>query len=157
MTKPKGEVVEFIESFKGPKGIAAGMTNRDASGKPIVYRENFASSPPEFQLFIDRHECAHHQTGDIDQPHPARNSPAYLMNEAISDYIAILRMRDELDYDRVKLSKVTATMRVNMSKIGFPEISTSSRISNIENCYAKYGTSQDFISGVLKRRGLQLP
>jgi hypothetical protein len=82
LTKPKGEVVEFIESFKGPRGIVAGMANRDASGKPIVYRANFASSPPEFQLFIDRHECAH-QTGDIDQPHPARNSPAHLMNEAV--------------------------------------------------------------------------
>lgn len=151
----KGEVVEFVDGFKGPKGLAAGMANRDTNGKPIVYRANYSASPPEFQLFIDRHECAHHQTGDIDRPHPARNSPAHLMNEAIADCIAILRMRDELEYDRAKLNTVTAAMRADMSKIGFPEISISSRISNIENCYTKFGSSQDFISGVLENRGLQ--
>jgi hypothetical protein len=45
-------------------------------------------------------------------------------------------------------------LRNEMAKIGFPEISISSRISNIDNCYTEYGSPQNFINGVLKQRGL---
>lgn len=79
------------------------------------------------------------------------------MNEAISDCIAILRLRDEESYDRAAVGKVTSAMRHEMARIGFPEISISSRISNIDNCYAKYGASKQFIEGVLKQRGLLQP
>jgi len=152
-TNNKGETVRFIDRSSGGVGAAAGMAIRDRSGQPVVFRSNFAATPPEFQSFIDRHECAHHQTGDVDRPPPPQNSPEYLMTESISDCIAILRLRDEEGYDRAALGKVAATMRHDMAKIGFPEISISSRIRNIDNCYTKYGAPQDFINGVLKQRG----
>lgn len=154
-TNNKGETVLFIDRTTPGNGAAAGMANRDSTGKPIVVRSNFAATPPAYQSFIDRHECAHHQSGDVDRPHPPRNSPEHLMNEAISDCIAILRLRDEENYDRAGVDKVTAAMRHEMAKIGFPEISIASRISNIDNCYAKYGAPKEFIEGVLKQRGLQ--
>ncbi len=153
----KGEKVDFIERSGGRAGIAAGMAVRDSSGKPVVFRSNYDSAPPEFQRFIDRHECAHHQTGDIDRPHPPRNSADHLMNESISDCVAILRLRDEEGYDRAAFNKVSAALRFEMANIGFPEISISSRIGNIDTCYAKYGSPQDFVFGILKHRGLLLP
>ena len=55
---------------------------------------------------------------------------------------------------RAAFSRVAAAMRHDMAKIGFPEISISSRISNIDNCYTKYGSPQDFVIGILKKRGL---
>jgi len=130
------------------------MAIRDRDGKPVVYRSNYAASPPEFQRFMDRHECAHHQTGDVDRPHPRRNSSEHLMNESISDCIAILRMRDEEAYNRSAFDRVATAIRDVMEKIGFPEISISSRISNIKNCYMNYGSPQGFINGVLRNRGL---
>jgi hypothetical protein len=149
-----GETVSFIESSRAGTGIAAGMANRDRSGKPVVFRSNYAAAPPEFQSFIDRHECAHHQTGDVDRPHPPRNSADHLMNESISDCVAILRLRDEDGYNQAAFSRVANAMRDAMAKIGFPEISISSRISNIYNCYSKYGSPRDFVIGILRQRGL---
>lgn len=135
-------------------GMAVGMARRDENGKPVVMRSNFAFAPPVLQGFIDRHECAHHQTGDVDRPHPPRNGPEHLMNESISDCIAILRLRDEDGYDSKALKKVLAALRDDMERIGFPEISLSSRAGNIENCFKRPGTAQDFINTVLERRGL---
>lgn len=150
----KGETVSFVSSSRSQSGTAAGMAIRDGNGNPVVYRSNYAATPPEFQSFIDRHECAHHQTGDVDRPHPPRNSAEHLMNESISDCIAILRLRDEESYNRAAFSKVALVMRRDMTKIGFPEISINSRISNIDNCYSKYGSPKKFINGILRQRGL---
>jgi hypothetical protein len=156
-TNNKGETVRFIDRSRGRPGLAAGMADRDGSGKPVVFRSNYTAAPPEFQSFIDRHECAHHQTGDVDRPHPPRNSPGHLMNESISDCVAILRLRDEDDYDRAAFDRVAAAMRNDMAKIGFPEISISSRISNIDNCFTKSGAPQDFVNRILKKRDLLQP
>ena len=151
-TNNKGEMVEFRERTGGRLKVAAGMANRDGEGTPFVLRMNYAFSPMQFQKFIDRHECAHHQTGDVDQPHPPRNSPEHLMNESVSDCIAILRLRDEENYDAEQLEAVTSAMRNDMAKIGFPEISISSRISNVENCYIRNVSPADFIKIVKNRR-----
>ena len=153
-TTDKGEHVRFIHSSKASAGMPSGRAIRDHNGKPAVPRNNYSNTPPEFQSFIARHECAHHQTGDVDRPHPPRNSSAHLMNESISDCVAILRIRDEEGYDRAGFLKVATALRNEMAKIGFPEISISSRISNIDNCYTEYGSPQNFINGVLKQRGL---
>ena len=153
----KGENVRFIESRRGRSDIAAGMAIRDGNGEPVILRMNYSATPPELQRFIDRHECAHHQTGDVDRPHPPRNSPRHLMNESISDCIAILRLRDEEGYDRSAFKELTAALRNDMTKVGFPEISISSRINNIDNCFTKYDSPQNFIEGVLKLRGLLPP
>jgi hypothetical protein len=156
-TNNRGETVRYIDSDRGAPGIAAGMANRDGDGHPVVFRSNYSAAPPEFQSFIDRHECAHHQTGDVDRPHPPRNGPDHLMNESISDCVAILRLRDEDGYDQAGFDRVAAAMRSDMARIGFPEISISSRISNIRNCFADYGPPQEFINGILEHRGLLQP
>lgn len=148
----KGEAVEFRQRTGGRLQVAAGMANRDGEGKPFVLRMNFAYSPQELQKFIDRHECAHHQTGDVDRPHPPRNGPEHLMNESISDCISIIRLRDEENYSQTELKAVAKSMRTDMAKIGFPEISISSRISNLENCYQREGSAADFIEVIKTRR-----
>ena len=153
-TNNLGELVTFETTERGRTGVAAGMAIRNQQGKPVVYRSNYKSAPPEYQSFIDRHECAHHQTGDVDRPHPPRNGPEHLMNESISDCIAILRLRDEEKYDAAGLEKVSSAMRAEMSKIGFPEISISSRIRNIHGCYRRVGDSQELVTRVLGERGL---
>lgn len=150
----RGETVKFVEAGKGGGGLAAGMAARDPDGSPVVYRSNYADAPADMQRFIDRHECAHHQTGDVDRPHPPRNGPDHLMNESIADCIAILRLRDEEGYDEAGLDRVAAALAGDMERIGFPEISVTSRLNNIRHCYAEYGPPGDFVDGVLERRGL---
>jgi len=152
----KGEQVQFNTTDRGRPGLAAGMAIRDGSGKPVVLRSNFAAVPREFQQFIDRHECAHHQTGDVDRPHPPRNGPEHLMNEAISDCVAIRRLRDEEGFTNQAFDKVTAALRADMAKIGFPESSVASRIRNISGCFKNPASARDLIRQVLKERGLPL-
>lgn len=151
----KGEPVQFSSTDRGGPGLAAGMAIRDGNGKPVVLRSNFASAPREFQQFIDRHECAHHQTGDVDRPHPPRNGPEHLMNEAVSDCIAIRRLRDEEGFGKQAFDKVTAALRTDMAKIGFPESSIASRIRNISGCYQNPASARNLINQVLRQR--QLP
>ncbi len=152
----KGEQVQFSTTDRGRPGLAAGMAIRDGSGKPVVLRFNFASAPREFQQFIDRHECAHHQTGDVDRPVPPRNGPEYLRNESISDCVAIRRLRDEEGFDDKAFGKVTGTLRTDMAKIGFPESSIASRIRNIAGCFKNPASAGDLIRHVLQERGLPL-
>lgn len=152
----KGEAVQFINTDKGRSGLAAGMATRDANGIPTVMRSNFAAAPVEFQQFIDRHECAHHQTGDVDRPHPPRNSAEHLMTESISDCVAIRRLRDEEGFGRQSFEKVTSALRTDMEKIGFPASSIASRIRNITGCFANSASASDLVNQVLKQRGLQL-
>jgi len=150
----KGEQVQFSTTDRGRPGLAAGMAIRDGSGKPVVMRSNFSAAPREFQQFIDRHECAHHQTGDVDRPHPPRNGPEHLMNEAISDCVAIRRLRDEEGFDNNAFDKVIAALRTDMAKIGFPESSIASRIRNIAGCFKNPASARDLIRQVLQERGL---
>ena len=152
----KGEKVSFIDRATGNGTQATGMSARNSEGIPVVYRFNFATANVDqaFQRFVDRHECAHHQTGDVDRPHPARNSPEHLMNESIADCIAILRIRDEDGHTTSEFDKVIASLREEMDKAGFPEISISSRVNNIANCYRNDGSDTDFVEGVLRKRGL---
>ena len=151
----KGETVQFIATDRGRPGLAAAMARRNSDGTPVVVRSNFADASPDLQRFIDRHECGHHQTGDIDRPHPPRNSPEHLMNESISDCIAVLRLRDEDSYEREDIERVIEALSKDMKTIGFPEISISSRVSNMNHCYANLGPAADLIDRVLKERNLR--
>jgi len=153
-TNNNGEIVIFtnIENSNAPS--AAGMANRDKDGLPVVYRFSYQKSPDALQRFIDLHECAHHQTGDIDLPHPPRNSPTHMMNESISDCIATLRIRDEYEEGESILKLAISELETAMTEIGFPLSSVGSRISNISNCFEKTETAQEFIDGVLEFRGL---
>jgi len=141
-----GETILFSLQSGSQGDVAAGMANRDTDGRPVIFRMNYENATPAFQRFIDYHECAHHQVGHVDQPHPPRNSYAHLMNESIADCIAILRVREEADdsYDAIIDGLVDA-----MTRVGFPKVSTDSRLRNIENCYSNYGSSAEFIAGVL--------
>ena len=151
----KGEAVVFRDvKNQGPQS-AAGMANRDENGVPVVYRFNYHTSPQALQRFIDLHECAHHQTGDVDLPHPPRNSQAHLMNESIADCIAALRIRDEFDDGQDIMAAASAELRSAMQAIGFPDITVESRISNITNCFQKAETATAFTDGVLEHRGLK--
>ena len=150
-----GEAVVFINGNSDKQKPAAGMAKRDENGQPIVVRFNYESAPVELQQFIDFHECAHHQVGDIDRPHPPRNSYEHLMNESIADCIAILRFRDDEESTYESYENLIASLEKDMENIGFPVISISSRMSNISNCYKDYGSANSFISGVLAKRGLE--
>ena len=147
-TNNQGEPVSFI-SRSGLQGeVAAGMANRDTDGNPVIYRMNYDKATPAFQRFVDFHECAHHQVGHIDQPHPPRNSFEHLMNESIADCVAILRVREEANET---YAAVIDGLKTAMTRVGFPKISTDSRISNVTNCYENYGSSDEFIEGVLNQ------
>lgn len=150
-----GEAVSFRNRSSEQGRVAAGMANRAPDGTPFVLRMNFEAASPAFQKFIDRHECAHHQTGDVDRPHPPRNSPEHLMNESIADCVAILRLREEWGEDQSEYPLVLAGLRTAMAAVGFPEISTDSRVQNIAHCYQNYGSADIFIEGVLSERGLR--
>ena len=148
----KGETVQFENRISPKAKSAAGMARRDDKGVPVIYRFAYAKSPQSLQKFIDRHECAHHQTGDIDRPHPPRNSPDHMMNESIADCIAILRMRDETTDSQTQIKNVTHVLRQAMDAVGFPPSTINSRISNIDNCGQKDSTATEFIKAVLDHR-----
>ena len=148
----KGETVRFENRISPKAKSAAGMAKRDDKGVPVIYRFAYAKSPQSLQKFIDRHECAHHQTGDIDRPHPPRNSPDHMMNESIADCIAILRMRDETTDSQTQIKNVTHVLRQAMDAVGFPPSTIDSRISNIDNCAQKDSTAAEFIKAVLDHR-----
>lgn len=150
-----GEMVSFERRSSEQGRFAAGMANRAADGTPFVLRMNYQAASPAFQKFIDRHECAHHQTGDVDRPHPPRNSPEHLMNESIADCVAILRLREEWGDDQSEYAQVLVGLRTAMTAVGFPQISTDSRVQNIENCYRNYESAAAFVDGVLSERGLR--
>ena len=83
------------------------------------------------------HECAHHQTGDVDLPASPRNSPEYMMNESIADCIATLRIRDEIIGGEDVAIQAVEQLIKDMIKIGFPALTMESRKANILNCLQK--------------------
>jgi len=150
-----GEKVFFRDVNNGQANSAAGMAKRDDTGTPIVYRFAYQHSPKPLQKFIDLHECAHHQTGDVDLPHPPRNSSEHMMNESIADCIATLRIRDEINEGEDVVLQAVEQLMQDMIKIGFPAVTTESRKSNILNCLNKEKSATSFIDDVLRHRGLK--
>ena len=150
-----GEKVLFRDVNNGRAKSAAGMAKRDETGTPIVYRFAYQHSPKPLQQFIDLHECAHHQTGDVDLPHPPRNSPEHMMNESIADCIATLRIRDEINEEEDVIFEAIEQLIKDMIKIGFPTLTIESRKANILNCLQKNESADAFINGVLRHRKLK--
>ncbi len=155
-TNNKGVAVQFVDRVGGSRpDLATGMAWRDSAGKPSVVRSNFGAAPAEFQQFISLHECAHHQTGDVDRPHPPRNSPEHLYNEAVSDCVAAMRLRDEENYDTARLEDLSAALRTDMEKIGYQPGYIADRLRNLTTCFGRDGTAQDLIDARLEERGLK--
>jgi len=150
-----GEKVLFRDVDNEGATSAAGMAKRNETGTPIVYRFAYQHSPKPLQQFIDLHECAHHQTGDVDLPHPQRNSPEHMMNESIADCIATLRIRDEITGGEDVVFQAIEQLIKDMSKIGFPTLTMESRKANILNCLQKNESADAFIDGVLRHRKLK--
>jgi hypothetical protein len=150
-----GEKVFFRDVNNEQANSAAGMAKRDDTGTPIVYRFAYQHSPKSLQQFIDLHECAHHQTGDVDLPHPPRNSFEHMMNESIADCIATLRIRDEINRGEDVVFRAVEQLMQDMIKIGFPAMTIESRKANILNCLQKNETADAFIDGVLTHRKLK--
>ena len=99
--------------------VAAAMAKRDRRGNPVIYRFNYKFSPQPLQHFMDLHECAQHQTGDVDLPHPPRNSPDHIMNESNADCIAKLRIRNEIGTGRDVVLQAVQQLEEDMVKTGF--------------------------------------
>ena len=150
-----GEKVLFRDVDNGRAKSAAGMAKRNETGTPIVYRFAYQHSPKPLQQFIDLHECAHHQTGDVDLPHPQRNSPEHMMNESIADCIATLRIRDEITRGEEVVFQAVEQLIKDMIKIGFPSLTMESRKANILHCLQKKESADAFIEGVLRHRKLK--
>ena len=150
-----GEKVLFKDVDNEGATSAAGMSKRNETGTPIVYRFAYQHSPKPLRQFIDHHECAHHQTGDVDLPHPQRNSPEHMMNESIADCIATLRMRDEITGGEDVVFQAVEKLIKDMIKIGFPTLTMESRKANILNCLQRNESADAFIAGVLRHRKLK--
>ena len=150
-----GKTVTFKNRSTAHNHLAAGMARRDSEGVPVIYRFGYENAPTALQQFIDLHECAHHQTGDIDRPHPPRNSPAHMMNESIADCVAILRIRDGDKYGKTVMDAAVLALTADMAKIGFVATTIESRVSNIKNCFEKPMNASAFLSAILEYRGLK--
>ena len=150
-----GETVTFENRPAARNQLAAGMARRDSQGVPVIYRFGYENAPPALQQFIDLHECAHHQTGDIDRPHPPRNSPAHMMNESIADCIAILRIRDGDKDGKTLMDAAVLALTADMATVGFAATTIESRVSNIKNCFEKPMNASAFLSEILEYRGLK--
>ena len=150
-----GEKVLFRDVDNGRAKSATGMAKRNETGTPIVYRFAYQHAPKPLQQFIDLHECAHHQTGDVDLPHPQRNSPEHMMNESIADCIATLRVRDEITGGEGIVFQAVEHLIKDMIQIGFPTLTIESRKANILNCLQKNESADEFIDGVLRHRKLK--
>ena len=150
-----GEKVLFRDVDNGRAKSAAGMAKRHETGTPIVYRFAYQHSPKPLQQFIDLHECAHHQTGDVDLPHPQRNSPEHMMNESIADCIATLRIRDEITGGEDVVFQAAEQLIKDMIKMEFPTLTIESRKANILNCLQKNESADAFIDCVLRHRKLK--
>ena len=132
-----GERVVCKNVENGQEDSAAGMAKRDENDGPVVYRFDYKNSPEPLQQFIDFHECAHHQTGDVDLPHPLRTSLAHMMNESIAACIATLRIREETNGGKDVVLQAVEQLFEAMTKIGFHEPTANIRKSNILNCVDK--------------------
>ena len=129
----KGINVQFQNLSSKLGKFSAGVAKRNKKTGPIIYRLNYEKSPKALQIFIDLHECAHHQTGDLEQSHPPQNSPKHMMKESIADCIAALRMRESEEM----LIEALLELKKAMSALGFPLTSIKSRELNISNCFKK--------------------
>ena len=149
-----GENVYFqnIDSKTGK--FTAGIAKKDINGLPIIYRFNYQKAPKSLQMFIDFHECAHHQTGDLEKKPPEQNSLEYMMKESIADCVAAIRMKSDKINGKTLIKEVLVELKKTMIVIGFPKSTIESREINIKKCFKKNIPLTTYINNILKKRSL---
>ena len=134
--------------------FTAGVAKKDVNGLPIIYRFNYQKAPKSLQMFIDFHECAHHQTGDLEEKLPEQNSLEYMMKESIADCVAAIRMKTDKINGKTLIKEVLVELKKTMMVIGFPKSTIKSREINIKKCFKKNIPLTTYINNILKKRSL---
>ena len=151
----KGEAVKF-ENMKSKTGkITIGIAKKDASGKPIIYRFNYDNSPESLQIFVDFHECAHHQTGDLENINLPQNFKERILKEDIADCIAAIRMKSDHLNARNLIKNTLIELKKAMTYIGFDELAIKRREDNILKCFNKNILLPNYIEDILKQNKLK--
>ena len=133
----------------------AGVAKKDINGLPVIYRFNYQKAPKSLQIFIDFHECAHHQTGDLEKKPPQQNSFEYMMKESIADCVAAIRIKSDKIYGRILMKEVLVELKKDMTNIGFPKSTIESRELNIVKCFEKDISLSTYIDNILHKRNLK--
>lgn len=150
----KGEAVKF-ENMKSKTGkVTIGIAKKDILGKPIVYRFNYDKSSKPLQKFVDYHECAHHQTGDLEKRNLPHNSKDYLLREDIADCIAAIRMKSDHLNSKNLIIITLKELKKAMRFIGFDELSIKRREDNILKCFNKNISLTNYIENVAKQKNI---
>jgi hypothetical protein len=148
----KGEPVKFVNMKSKTGKITIGIAKKDALGKPIIYRFNYDKSSKFLQQFIDYHECAHHQTGDLEKTNLPQNSKDYLLKEDIADCIATIRTKsDHLNAKNLILITIKELKKA-MTYIGFDELAIKRREDNILKCFNKNISLTNYIEDIFKQK-----
>ena len=135
--------------------FTAGVAKRDINGLPIIYRFNYQKSSKALQLFIDFHECAHHQVGDLEKKPPKQNSFEYMMKESIADCVAAIRIKSDKINGKILMKEVLVELKKDMTSIGFPKSTIESRELNIVKCFKKDILLSTYIDNILHKRNLK--
>ena len=154
-TNNNGKNVYFKNLNSKTGMFPAGVAKKDINGLPIIYRFNYQKSPNSLQLFIDYHECAHHQTGDLDKRPPPQNSIQYMIKENIADCVASIRMKSDKINGEILIKETLLELKKAMRVIGFPKALIESRELNIKKCFKKNISLKPYINHILKKRGLK--
>ena len=147
----KGEAVKF-ENMKSKTGkITIGIAKKDSLGKPIVYRFNYNKSSKFLQKFVDYHECAHHQTGDLEKTNLPHNIKDYMLREDIADCIAAIRMKSDHLYAKNFIINTLNELKKAMTYIGFDELEIKRREDNILKCFNKNISLAKYIEDFVRK------
>ena len=149
-----GKNVYFQNRDSKTGKFTAGVAKKDVNGLPVIYRFNYQKAPKSLQMFIDFHECAHHQTGDLEKKPPKQNSLEYMMKESIADCVAAIRMKSDYINGKTLIKEALVELKKTMIVIGFPKLTIQSRVHNIKNCFKKDILLKTYINKILEKRTL---
>jgi hypothetical protein len=154
-TNNNGKNVYFKNLNSKTGMFPAGVAKKDINGLPVIYRFNYQKAPKSLQIFIDFHECAHHQTGDLEKKPPQQNSFEYMMKESIADCVAAIRIKSDTINGKILMKEVLVELKKDMTTIGFPKSTIESRKLNIVKCFKKDISLSTYIDNVLHKRNLK--
>ena len=151
----RGEKVYFKNLNSKTGRFTAGVAKRDINGLPIIYRFNYQKSSKALQLFIDFHECAHHQVGDLEKKPPKQNSFEYMMKESIADCVAAIRIKSDKINGQFLIKEALVELKKDMTIIGFSKSIIESREMNIKKCFKKNISLSTYIDDILNKRNFK--